>query len=61
MTKLQLFESTFHRTRGDIVGHLPPFLLGYIHVGKLDRIGTSRLISHKPHYADCYQSALGEA
>jgi len=49
-----------HRTKGDIVGHLPPFLLGYTHVGKVSRIGPSRLISHKPHYADCYKSALKE-
>jgi hypothetical protein len=55
------FENlTIHLTRGDIVGHLPPFLLGYTHVGKVNRIGPSRLISHKPHYADCYKSALKE-
>jgi len=51
---------TAHRTKGDVVGHLPPFLLGYTHVGKLNRIGSSRLISHKPHFAECYTEALQE-
>jgi hypothetical protein len=51
---------TVHRTKGDIVGHVPPALFGYSHVGKLDRIGPNRMISHKPHFAECYIDALKE-
>jgi len=51
---------TVHRCRGDIVGHIPPALMGYSHVGRLEKIGPNRIISHKPHYAECYIDALKE-
>ena len=47
-------------TKGDIVTHVPPALFGYRHVNKVFRIGKKNILSHKPHYPECYISALEE-
>lgn len=44
--------------RGDIVTHVPPYLIGYRHVGKIHRIGQHRMVSHRPHYQDQYKESL---
>ena len=44
--------------RGDIATHVPPYLIGYRHAGKVQRIGRPRLITHLPHYQDQYKESL---
>lgn len=49
---------TVVRNRGDIVTHLPPWLIGYRHVGTLKEIGEPRIIGIRPHYPEEYLKYL---
>lgn len=49
------------QVRGDLVTHVPPEWMGYLHVGEVLRMGPSRIIPRpKYHYPSEYIAELGE-
>lgn len=51
-------DFTRYSVRGDIVTMLPPWLLGYEHVGKEVKVGPVALPSARNHYPDRYEEWL---
>jgi hypothetical protein len=47
------------RNRGDVVTHLPPWMMGFKHAGDLTRIGKRWWPSIKAHYPSEYREGLG--
>lgn len=47
-----------YMTYGDIVTHVPFWVLGYRHVGRINKVGRRHFVSHKPHLKAAYIEAL---